>query len=161
VFTQINLKKDFTQKDHELFAEVSHIFMALSEVRETQEKLTLNCHSIARACAMLVPELKVIDGFYLPLRIDPKVAQPWWERTIRHSWLETPDKAIIEPYPVGYMTFFPAMLPSAEKNQDSLAHSYTPYEPIARIANRKTVIRRAQILCEFTKEALRKKEAAD
>jgi len=69
--------------------------------------LGFECHSIARAISMAIPELKVVDGVYLGLEW---LSGDGDELTIRvrecsHSWLETPDKAIIDAYPPGFITF--------------------------------------------------------
>jgi hypothetical protein len=59
----------------------------------------VNCHSMSRAIALVIPELQLVDGYYMGSMI--------------HSWLLTPDQAIIDALPVGIITTGSLLIPAA------------------------------------------------
>ena len=65
-------------------------------------RLSFECHSIAKAISMAFPELKMVSGSYLGLEWREAPGQKTMVKVVccPHSWLVTPDEAIIDPYPV-------------------------------------------------------------
>jgi hypothetical protein len=97
---------------------------------------TLNCHSICRALSMCISELKVVDGRYLGVECvkneDPD--QVGIElKNCHHSWLVTPDGAIIDPYPVGFIITNPLLIGA---KGDYTFYGYKMYFPDPRVAGR-------------------------
>lgn len=108
------LLKLFTPKDIELFCFCEELVAALFE---EQTDLLFNCHAICRAIAQILPELSVITGGLTGYKENPDIPGVLMIRTSGHSWLQTPDGALIDPYPVGFITWRPVMFPT---NQDSI-----------------------------------------
>lgn len=74
-------------------------------------KLTFNCHSLCRALSVCIPKLTVVTGGYRGIRAINNGTE--FRITLAsHSWLKTPDKAIIDPYPVGVISYNPLLVPA-------------------------------------------------
>lgn len=72
---------------------------------------TYNCHSICRALAKAIPELSLVDGNFMGLKHMRKGGKLSFAiRLSSHSWLQTPDNAIIDPYPVGLLVVNPILV---------------------------------------------------
>lgn len=151
----LRMKECLTERDHELFrlsrkASVE-VYEAVIRTRETGI-FKMNCHPTARAIQKLVPELFVRDGWYLSFSLntleDNRVKGL---ASVKHSWLETPDGAIIDPAPPGFIPLGPVLMPSATRSPESLAHMYVMDPKVTIVANRKTVRRRVSILLEMMK----------
>lgn len=107
---------DVTKKDIELFYGVGIMlktfFLTRCSLEEQNNKWNphpANCHSIVRAIGHIYKkDLSVVDGRLLGLgvRQDTKFDL----LSTRHSWLVTPDGAIIDPYPVGIISQSGALL---------------------------------------------------
>lgn len=69
----------------------------------------INCHSLTRFISIVFKELKVVDGTLVGLEIDLDANRANIKRT-NHSWLETPDGNIIDPYPQGIISTTSALL---------------------------------------------------
>lgn len=78
------------------------------------EKYKYNCHTLSRAIAGALQEATVVSGHVLGLeQIEKKgFAKGLAIRYCSHSWIRTPDGAIIDPYPVGYINLQPVLIPS-------------------------------------------------
>lgn len=100
-----NLLQLTTKKDQELLLEVCRLISISYDYAQTLPRgkvPTYRCHTICRALAIHVPELKVCDGIYVGAELTKeKRPTDLQARQARHSWLVTPDDAIIDPYPVG------------------------------------------------------------
>jgi hypothetical protein len=100
--------------DRNLLCKAMMLLIDLSRFHEKFKSVrapTVNCHSICRALARHIPELKLVDGHYIGMRVIRKGGK----RNIRlaycpHSWLKTPDGNIIDPYPVGFMSANPILV---------------------------------------------------
>lgn len=76
-----------------------------------KDRLIYECHSICRAIAKAMPSLRLVDGNYMGLQKIPNEGSFGFElRYAAHSWLETPDEAIIDPYPVGILAANPVLV---------------------------------------------------
>jgi len=164
VFNHVNCK-NITNKDEELFVLVTNIIYALSDewkksrIRPLDmEYLNFNCHSICRAISIISPDLHVVSGSYvglkhISLKEDDLKLDPCWND---HSWLVTPDGAIIDPHPVGVITVAPLLAVGKGKNAP---HGYGLYVPdwriVTKITNRK-LIRQSHCLHEFIKRLITK-----
>lgn len=63
------------------------------------------CHSIATAFSIVIPELQLVHGYYCGLEwTRPKSKVHVRITTCPHSWLVTPSGTILDPYPVGIGT---------------------------------------------------------
>lgn len=148
-----------TKKDYDYFQEVMIADRRLSRAKKEIDKvgrLTWNCHSVSRALRTFVPDLVVRDGFYYSFTFGVEDEKVFVKRlhAIRHSWLETPDGAIIDPRPVSFTTPYPVLMPAIEKHGNSLAGMYEIESVVNKVAQRKTVLRRADILQEFMKKEM-------
>lgn len=154
-----------TDKDREYFDKVVNLAPifneSLNQIRE-EKRFTTNCHSTVRAIGFFVPGLKVRDGFYLSLTLNLHGAGGSIKQVceIRHSWLVTPNDAVIDPYPPSFLAWSPALMPSIEKSEESLAGLYVVDHRAYPIAQRKTVLRRAKILQQYMKACMDKKDAS-
>lgn len=102
------LHKATTKRDRVLHKKVRLLALEARDYlakNYSKSKLSFECHSIARAISIIIPELKMVNGVYLGLEWSKKKTGPKCRiRTCRHSWLVTPDGAILDPYPVGFIT---------------------------------------------------------
>ena len=115
------------------------------------DKFSFECHSIARAISMEVPELKLVSGCYYGLE---------WSNTreVRlvecdHSWLVTPDKAILDPYPVGFVTDDVVLVVANGVYTPFGQGLYRPDEKISPDINIKEIWRKSQVIFQFIQEA--------
>lgn len=119
---QVNsvLNKNLTDKDRELGDRVLRICLrARSYLAKLPygSRLIYDCHSIARAISLVVPELKVVSGVYLGIKWTTEGEKSTYAlRGCRHSWLVTPDGAILDPYPVGFLTLDVVLIPATAGN---------------------------------------------
>lgn len=116
MFINYSLEPHTTPKDQKLWGEVMMLILRTEKYVAKLPKShnpNLNCHSICRALARCVPEVKVVDGLYLGMECqrngDPDQIGVMI-RNCSHSWLVTPDGAIIDPYPVGIIITNPILI---------------------------------------------------
>ena len=90
-------------KDLEILKDVTAAFFQIvyniTVVKQKKKRIKIapTCHEMPRAMSIIFPELKLVDGFYHGLE---KVGDGFKLFLTEHSWLETPDGSIIDPYPV-------------------------------------------------------------
>ena len=70
-----------------------------------------DCHSIVRGIAGHVQKLDVQSGYYYGVEVGPDEGVVTTMK-MDHSWLRTPDGAIIDPYPGGFFTHQPILVPT-------------------------------------------------
>ena len=106
-----------TKRDRQLWASVLDLlndFHAFVKDKKkikgkwSEPRLIYRCHSICRAIASQIPELTLVDGKYLGIGRDDKNAMT--AQSSYHSWLMTPSRKIIEPYPVGFIAIHPMIV---------------------------------------------------
>ena len=105
-----------THADHMLLGHVCATLRALCDVgaRHTEANphwsmLDIDCHTIARLISRIFPELTLVDGYIIGLDIKSSNDTIPTVNT-DHSWLQTPDQAIIDPYPMGLISTTGALL---------------------------------------------------
>lgn len=97
MFVNHHLEQHTTKRDRELARRVWILiyfvcdYITLNKTELSNE--SFECHTIARAIALVIPELKLVDGVVLGYKRRGKSPYNY------HSWLLTPDGAIIDPYP--------------------------------------------------------------
>lgn len=69
----------------------------------------MECHSISRFLSLVFKELTLVDGILIGLDLLPEENKVTVANT-NHSWLRTPDGAIIDPYPMGLISTTSALL---------------------------------------------------
>ena len=118
------LNKNTTERDWEFQQVVMFLCLRARKYMSKLpygKRLTYDCHSIARAIKLAVPELKVVSGVYMGMEWVTKGEKDIYTLVgCRHSWLVTPDGAILDPYPVGFLTLDVVMIPAS-------AGDYTAY----------------------------------
>lgn len=154
--------RGITARDEDLYAKVSSTISQLcgynQVLRKEKKQFYYSCHSICRALALTIPELTVVDGVYISLSAAPsKDAESdyWYDNfgATTHSWLVTPDRAIIEPYPVGVIALSPLLIPTRNKAPESGAGLYVPKPTVtAKVVSRK-IYRQSQTVAMFIHEA--------
>lgn len=112
-----------TKRDHELHCAVCEITGNVRNYLNAHptEGCTVNCHSITRAVANYILDLQVVSGRHVSIKGE-RGDQIFVTYTI-HSWLVTPDEAIIEPYPPTFLAIAPILIPT--KGEYSEANSGT------------------------------------
>lgn len=111
-----SLMQTFTKRDKLLYARVIQLLSVLGDYAHKQSKErklpTHRCHSICRAVRANIRQLRVVDGFYCGLKKVTISKMRWKIEPIwnDHSWLVTPDGAIIDPYPVGLIACNPVLV---------------------------------------------------
>lgn len=110
-----DFKTSLTQQDFFLLGTVSKLrSMTRLYVRDNPigETLSFECHSIAGAIAVMVPELALTHGRYLGLERNPHNTEQLVLVSSYHSWLKTPDGAYIDAYAVGVYSHTPILIPT-------------------------------------------------
>lgn len=91
-------------------------FMKGQKVKTNPEWKTVRveCHSVSRLMSLVFKELTLVDGILIGLDFIPTENKVTLAHT-HHSWLRTPDGAIIDPYPMGLISTTSALLiPTSE-----------------------------------------------
>lgn len=109
MFQNDHLRSHVTENDKRLWRIVGLSMLHVCDYIATHKKCKLHgvgveCHTIARAVALAIPELKLVDGVVLGHSLTGKIPFRY------HSWLVTPDKAIIDPYPCHHITIGPLLV---------------------------------------------------
>ncbi len=159
------LNKSVTKRDQILWAKVMTAVLAALEHFERVKindkfDVVMECHSICRALAHIVPETSFVDGLFLGLGIkeEQEEATLFEMRQCSHSWLMTPDGAIIDPYPVGFITANAVLIGSKTQYSPWGRDLYRPDRRVtARISTRK-MARTTSVLTRFMKAAMTQKE---
>ena len=156
MFFNTKLCEAITRRDKELWLKMMNIMNlvgnnSLSGMAERSD-LYVNCHSICRALAILVPELTVIDGDFIGVK--PTVIQGRTEYLImrgEHSWLTTPDDAIIDPYPMGCIATTPIIMGPKGPYVVYGKELYVPNVETTRTAIGRKVWRQTHVLVRIIK----------
>ncbi|MEN9647267.1 MAG: hypothetical protein RLY57_71 [Candidatus Parcubacteria bacterium] len=120
---------------------------AALEKHPHHKKLSFECHSICRALAKVIPELTLVDGHYLGLRIVNEEGEKRVQvGTATHSWFCTPDDSIIDPYPVGYLTPSPVLVVNRGPYKPFGGDHYIPLASVTREISNRELFRKTQIL---------------
>jgi len=114
------LKRVVTRNDLRLHVELMGIGNAvrqyLAEGKFKQDR-AFDCHAICRGVSLYNQTLRTKTGFYMGVTKVERKKGVMWVSTIRcmHSWLKTPDGAIIDTYPVGFIAAHPILVASRGK----------------------------------------------
>lgn len=152
-----------TVRDRDLWVQVMDFVSYVSRHFETLPKERtvkfddLTCHSICRALAINIKDLTLVDGYFLGLTPSSDgVAGSMVIAKCDHSWLVTPDKAIIDPYPVGFMATNPVIVGHESVYTPFGTELYKASENVThRVSNRK-LFRRSYVLSKLMATAMRK-----
>lgn len=108
--------KAVTDKDLTFLRQICVLLRTLCFVNGRQKKtnphfatVQMECHSIARLLSLIFKELTLIDGVIVGFDLLPEQGKVTPVQTY-HSWLITPDGAIIDPYPMGLIATTSALL---------------------------------------------------
>lgn len=134
------LDDSFTELDVELHYGVMGLMAHAARAQMAHAhkgRMSFECHSICHGIGLVARKLKVIDGDFLGLRKVPRedlfIDSHLHELTVcSHSWLETPDGAIIDPYPVGFLTFMPVLVASRGEYEPYGKGLYSPNPEVTR-----------------------------
>lgn len=109
-------KHAVTKQDENHLMQVCTILRTLCFIGGRQKTLDsrwdlrqIECHSISRLVSLIFKDLTLVDGYLIGLELVPGTRQVRIVRT-NHSWLHTPDGAIIDPYPMGIISTTSALL---------------------------------------------------
>lgn len=115
------MTKSISRRDERLLLEASLILRCLSftgqKLRSEIENWILpkaDCHSVARLLSMFMKDCEVVDGYLFGLGNISE--NELGLQTTFHSWLVTPDKAIIDPWPMGIVIPGSAILVPTQQN---------------------------------------------
>ena len=109
--------------DIPLFQRISDIFNLFGSVTSKEGRVNLpsyldrvlsidpECHTIALAISMLVPEMRIRHGIYVGITSSDD-ERGYRATDCAHSWNVTPNGTIIDSYPVGVITGGPAIVAS-------------------------------------------------
>lgn len=131
-----------TDLDTELLYKVIKYFINIGNffsILHPKPRSMFNCHVISRGLAIVVPNLKVIDGLYVGCRKFNPGTMTVDSELCEHSWLQTPNGNIIEPYPVGCASITPIIVINSGPLRPYGGGLYLPDPTLTRkISNRKT-----------------------
>ena len=126
-----------------------------------KELPAFECHTICRAIAEHITDLTVVDGNYFGLkRVRRKTGQAvsrfaHHSLLCTHSWLCTLSGAIIDPYPVGFITPNPVLVVNRGTHQPFGSGLYIPDNSVARSFRKLQIVRKSRILLSLVQEATR------
>lgn len=118
------LISQINDEDIHLYKMVTHLVMSFEDKNNSvpkTHKTLLNCHAFARALAFHVKGLKVVDGYYIGIL---KNKSGYHRTSTEHSWLVTPNGAIIEPFATGFLSMTPILIPTKENPEKSHSSHY-------------------------------------
>jgi hypothetical protein len=124
-----------------------------------RRRFGLECHSVCRALALIVPELKVVDGWHFGLekhdgtsgRFRP--GEKLRHTACPHSWLETPDETIIDPHPIGYLSAGPVIVVTRGVYASFAANFYSADNIVTESKVKTGTIRRSRLLANLMRES--------
>jgi hypothetical protein len=152
-------RANVTDMDMALLVKVAKIMTRLFDRNHDRRHsfvLNFDCHSICRAISLYLPELRTIDGSYAGYEhvVEDKVLRmrPCWSK---HSWLLTPDLAIIDPHPVGIITLAPLLAVGKGKYAHFGGGLYIPDIRIQQSISNKRLWRRSQVAFQFIKQVMK------
>lgn len=164
MFYNFALLKSFAKRDFKLLGRVSETCQAVGDYSRAfpkkSRKVRYRCHSICYALVRLVPGLRVQDGTYLGFETRRETGRLHFKPRIwNHSWLQTPSGAVIDAYPIGFISFGgPIIVASGKRLGPFGTNYYVPDERAAREFLTKKVRRETEILHKFIVEALEWRE---
>lgn len=145
-----------TKKDTELFFNVCYIINSLNLINERKirknPKWRLNyidCHSLSRLCSISFKELTLVDGILYGIDLSSEDNQCSLACTY-HSWLRTPDNAIIDPLPMGIISTTSAVL-IPTSNTKYVVHGANNYQENIAIRENIDVIKSWKIARSYYK----------
>ncbi len=105
-----------TKQDEDLLMQVCIILRTLCFIGGRQKATDsewrlrqMECHSISKMISLISKDLTLVDGYLIGLELVPGETQVTIVQS-NHSWLRTPDGAIIDPYPMGMISTTSALL---------------------------------------------------
>lgn len=150
---------EHTTEEDRLFLEVvefvmekTHNYMNLHDTI-VQNSFKFVCHPTCRSLAKVLPKLRLVDGSYLG---SVAVGSPF-ERKLaacRHSWLETPDGAIIDVCPVG-ITNGPILVIGKGPWEDFGRGQYVENWGTTALVSDRTLWRKTRVYTRMMREAIR------
>ena len=133
MYFSTQMSSSVSEGDHDLLYLTTLIMNCLEKsAHQVQNNTTykkwhlppINCHSASRLVSLFAEELTLVDGFLLGLRANDD--DTLMLQQTQHSWLVTPDKAIIDPWPMGIISPGNAILIPTVEN-DFVAHGSNLY----------------------------------
>lgn len=120
-----------TPRDHELHQAVCNLTLRVTNqcIADLRRTYIINCHSISRAIAKHIPDLKVMSGLHVSYKIISDGKCIMTQTT--HSWLTTPDGAIIEVYSPTLISIAPIIIPAKGEYAEANSGVYVASESVA------------------------------
>ena len=160
MFLNTALLAKVTRADKRLFVEVTDMCLetktyVLSLAKSARKKLPLfECHTICRAIAGHIPNLKVVDGYYVGVsQTIGKNKATVYLRHCAHSWLVTPSGSIIDPYPVGFLSANAVLVVNRGRYKNFGGNLYWPIQKVAKKVSAKKLTRKVKLLSEIIGKA--------
>jgi hypothetical protein len=151
-----------TEKDRDLLVSVMKILWAYKNHRASvgrTEASPVNCHVICEVLGKHIKDVKVIYGYYRGFKdYTEKDKRKTKMEYLNHSWLETPEGAIIEPYPPGFLTLQPLLYPKGCNYSAYGYNSYVPHSLVKQSVMDKELRRRIRNFSRRLKTALAKEQ---
>ncbi len=124
MFLNPDIVNALTTRDHELHQSVCELTHRASVYMSahSEKEYIMNCHSITRAIASRMPDLRVVSGRHVSIKYET-AKQVFVTYTI-HSWLATPDDAVIDAYPPTILSIAPIIVPTKGKYAEANAGMY-------------------------------------
>lgn len=127
------MTRSVSSKDEELLLEASLIVRCLSltghSVKSSNQNWNLpvvDYHSISRLLSTFMKDCRLVDGYLIGIVTSSE--RELSLQTTYHSWLTTPDNAIIDPWPMGIVSPGGAILIPTQKHTYN-AHGSNLYYP--------------------------------
>jgi hypothetical protein len=119
---------------------------AVENGSEGRLKAVFECHSICRALVLEIGDgsIRYVDGELVGLEIASDLSVKWHACT--HTWLETKDGSIIDPYPVGIISMAPLLVTRGGIYGPFTTTRYRPLPEVAREISNRLTWRKARVL---------------
>ena len=136
-----------SKEDRNLLIRVRDLLWNAADAIRTAKKIPGNkknylyrCHSIARALLLEIGDesVKCVDGFCVGAQTSD-TSEHVSVTGHPHSWLVTGNGSIIDPFPIGTVSFGPLLLPATGLDRNCAYGRYRPnLEIVKEIVNRRT-----------------------
>ena len=139
-----------TQADRDMVWRIGDLMWraraAAEKGSKERRRASFECHSICRALVLEINDgsIRYVDGELVGMEINPDLSVKF--HVCIHTWLETRDGSIIDPYPVGIISMAPLLITRGGMYDPFTTTRYRPLPEVAREISNRLTWRKARIL---------------
>jgi hypothetical protein len=153
------LMQSVSRQDKVIFTEVIKLVKFARDYvdslpEQKRKKLPpFECHSMCRGIVKHLKGCTVVDGHYFGIERAHNKKRCGLSRFAHHSWLRTPSGAIIDLYPVGFITITPVLVVNRGTYKAFGSGFYIPDKNVQRSFGRLRITHKSRVLSELIGKA--------